>query len=189
MPYKHFQKTSTDKIRLAVRNKNTEVTAPRSSRLVPFLLGPLRAKLEAGGSCTKLKCGTPPLVGLAEAHSVTTILVSKSRNLLADDTKSLSRRVPPVCHMGHRKTQVFASELLASVAVEASDVLFPVAIDNKSGSAAEIAIRLRYIADELSKQELYQLPPDTQSLSFRALQDLVEICNVGHVFGRHDNKL
>ncbi|KAF7503910.1 hypothetical protein GJ744_002991 [Endocarpon pusillum] len=79
--------------------------------------------------------------------------------------------------MGHLKTQVFASELLASVAVEASEVLLGVAIKNKSGSAGEIATRLGYIAIELSKQELYQLPPDTQSLSLQALQDLVEICN------------
>ena len=91
--------------------------------------------------------------------------------------------------MGHLKAQVFASELLASVAPEASDVLFPVAIKNKSGSAAEIAIRLKYIADELSKQELYQLPPDTQSLSLRALQDLVEICSVCHFSGRYNNEL
>lgn len=91
--------------------------------------------------------------------------------------------------MEHLKTQVFASELLASVALEASNVLFPVAKENKSGSAAEIAIRLQYIADELSQQELYQLPPDTQSRSLQALRDLVAICNVYHVSGRYNNEL
>ena len=87
--------------------------------------------------------------------------------------------------MRHLKTQVFASELLASVTSEASAVLYPIAIKNKSGLAAEIATRLRYIADDLSKQQLYQLSPNTQSLSLKALQDLVEICNVCHVFGRY----
>ncbi|CZR61671.1 uncharacterized protein PAC_11568 [Phialocephala subalpina] len=79
--------------------------------------------------------------------------------------------------MRHLKTQVFPSELLASVASEASEVLIPIAIANMSGPAGEIATRLRYIAEDLSKQALYQLPPDTQNLSLQALQDLVEICN------------
>lgn len=94
----------------------------------------------------------------------------------------------PHVTMGHLKTQVFASELLASVTPEAFAVLYPIAIKNKSGSAAEIAARLRYIADDLSKQELYQLSPNTQSLSLQALQDLVEICNVCHVFWRYKSE-
>ena len=91
--------------------------------------------------------------------------------------------------MRHLKTQVFASELLASVTPEASAVLLPAAIENKSALAAEIAVRLQHIADDLSKQELYQLSPNTQSLSLQALQDLVEIGNVCHVFGRYKNEL
>lgn len=91
--------------------------------------------------------------------------------------------------MGHLKTQVFASELLASVTSEASAVLLPVAIQNKSALAAEIATRLGYMADAFSKQALYKLSPYMQSLSLRALQDLVEICNVCHVFGRYKNEL
>lgn len=89
--------------------------------------------------------------------------------------------------MGHLKTQVFASELLASVTSEAFAVLLPIAKGNKSPSAGSIATRLRYIGSELSKQELYQLSPNTQSLSLQALQDLVEICYVCHVFGRYKN--
>ena len=91
--------------------------------------------------------------------------------------------------MGHLKTQVFASELLASVTHEASAILYSVAIKNKNGLAAEIAIRLQYIAEDLASQELYQLSPDIQSLSLRALQDLVEICKVCHVLGRYQNEL
>lgn len=91
--------------------------------------------------------------------------------------------------MGHSKIHVFASELLASVALEASEILFPIAIVNKSGSAGEIATRLRYIAGELSTQELYQLPPDTQNLSLQALQDLLEICKVGHGPERWNSEL
>lgn len=128
-----------------------------------------------------------PPFGLAKARSAS--LVSKSRTFIADDAILSRFGSLPYVTMGHLKPQVFASELLASVAPEASVVLFPVAIENKSGSAAEIAIRLRYIADELSKQELYQLPPGTQSLSLQALQDLVEICNVCHVSGRYNNEL
>ena len=91
--------------------------------------------------------------------------------------------------MGHLKTQVFASELLASVTLEAFDVLLPIAKKSKSGLAGEIATRLWYIADQLSTQELYQLSFHTQSLSLQALQDLVEICNVCHVFGCYKNEL
>ncbi|KAH8812803.1 S8 family peptidase [Xylogone sp. PMI_703] len=79
--------------------------------------------------------------------------------------------------MGHSKIHVFASEVLASVAGDASDVLMPIAIKHRSGLAGEIATRLRYIPEYLSAQELYQLPPDAQILSLQALQDLVEICN------------
>ncbi|KIW24023.1 uncharacterized protein PV07_09762 [Cladophialophora immunda] len=78
--------------------------------------------------------------------------------------------------MEHSKNRVFASELLASVALEASNVLFPIAVANKSALAANIASRLFYIAPHLSTQGLYQLPPDTQNLSLRALHDLLEIC-------------
>ena len=90
--------------------------------------------------------------------------------------------------MEHPKTQVFASEYLASVAPEASDVLLDIAIQNKSGSASQIATRLLYIADELSKQGLYQLPPIVQSLSLQILRDLVNICNVCHVPRTRNNE-
>ncbi|EFZ03996.2 peptidase [Metarhizium robertsii ARSEF 23] len=78
--------------------------------------------------------------------------------------------------MGHPKSRVFASEMLASVASEASDILFPIAIANMSASAGEIATRLRYIGGDLLEQQLYQLPPDIQSLCLQALQDLLKIC-------------
>lgn len=91
--------------------------------------------------------------------------------------------------MGHLKTQVFGSELLASVTSEASAALLPVAIQNKSALAGEIATRLKYMADQFSKQALYQLSPRMESLSVQALRDLVEICNVFHVFGRYKNEL
>lgn len=134
-----------------------------------------------------MKLNTGPPFELAKARSAS--LISKSRNFIADDTILPRFESLPHVTMGHLKTQVFASELLASVTPKASAVLYPVAIKNKSGSAAEIATRLQYIADDLSKQELYQLSPNTQSLSLQALQDLVEICNVCHVFGRYKNEL
>ncbi|MCJ1470420.1 hypothetical protein MMC07_009065 [Pseudocyphellaria aurata] len=89
--------------------------------------------------------------------------------------------------MGH--PQVFASELLASVTPQASADISRIAIKNKSGSAAEIAARLGYMADDLSKPKLYQLSPNMQSLSLQALQDLVEICNWPTLStpGRHDH--
>ena len=135
--------------------------------------------------CIKLNGGPP--FELANACSAS--LISKSRNFTADDTILSRVESLPYVTMGHLKTQVFASELLASVTPEAFAVLFPIAIKKKSGLAAEIATRLQYMADDLSKQELYQLPPDTQSLSLRALQDLVEICNVCHVLGRFKNEV
>lgn len=85
--------------------------------------------------------------------------------------------------MGHPKSRVFASEMLASVASEASDILFPIAIANMSASAGEIATRLRYIGGDLLEQQLYQLPPDIQSLCLQALQDLLKICKVGQSAG------
>lgn len=133
----------------------------------------------------KLNAGPP--FELAKALSAS--LISKSRNFIAYDTILSRFESLPYVTMGHLKTQVFASELLASVTSEASAVLLPVAIQNKSGPAAEIATRLIYMADEFSKQALYQLSPNMQSLSLQALQDLVEICNVCHVFGRYKNEL
>ena len=45
------------------------------------------------------------------------------------------------------------------------------------------------MADEFEKQRLYQLSLNMQPLSLQALQDLVEICNVCHVFGQYKNEL
>jgi hypothetical protein len=81
--------------------------------------------------------------------------------------------------MGNSKANSFASELLASVSKEASEYLFRFAISNKSASAGAIATRLAVIASELSVQKLYHLPPETQNLSVQALQDLLEISEVG----------
>jgi hypothetical protein len=78
------------------------------------------------------------------------------------------------------KFNVFASEALASVAPAASDILYRIAIANKSALCAEIAVRLRYIAEDLSCLELYRLPPKVQELSSHALYDLLAICKVGH---------
>ena len=144
----------------------------------------LLAKPEAGARAWS---SNHPLFGLAKARSAS--LISKSQTFIADDTILSRFESLSYVTMRHLKTQVFASELLASVLPEAFNVLFPIAVENKSGLPAEIAIRLGYIADELSEQELYQLPPDTQSLSLKALQDLVEICNVCHVSGRYSNEL
>jgi hypothetical protein len=91
--------------------------------------------------------------------------------------------------MEHSRIHVFASELLASVALEASVVLLDIAVANMSGSAGAIAARLLYIAEDLSTQALYQLPPDTQNLSLQALQDLLEICKVGHGPERWNSEL
>jgi hypothetical protein len=77
------------------------------------------------------------------------------------------------------KDRVFPSELLASVALEASNLLFPIAIAKKNGPAGEIAVRLRYIATELSTQQLYELPTDAQQLSEIVLHKLLDICLVG----------
>ncbi|KAK9443467.1 S8 family Peptidase [Metarhizium brunneum] len=74
------------------------------------------------------------------------------------------------------RTRVFASDMLASVAAEASEILFPIAIANMSASAGEIATRLRYIGGDLLTQGLYQLPPDIQTLCLQALKDLLKIC-------------
>lgn len=76
------------------------------------------------------------------------------------------------------RTRVFASDMLASVAAEASEILFPIAIANMSASAGEIATRLRYIGGDLLTQGLYQLPPDIQTLCLQALKDLLKICKV-----------
>ncbi|KAI1843016.1 hypothetical protein JX266_010869 [Neoarthrinium moseri] len=78
--------------------------------------------------------------------------------------------------MEDSRNRVLAPKLLASVAQDASQILFPFAVANASGPAAEIATRLLYIADDLSTQELYQLPYDAGKLCLWALQDLFEIC-------------
>lgn len=93
----------------------------------------------------------------------------------------------PYVTMGNPK--VFASEVLALVARRAAIVLHRHAVQNVSASAAAIAGRLLYIADELSNHEPNQLQSDMQSLSLQALQDLVDICNVYHVSGDYDNEL
>jgi hypothetical protein len=90
---------------------------------------------------------------------------------------------------GNPKSDVFATEALASVAPKASEILYPIAIANRSALCAEIAVRLRYIADDLSCLELYRLPLETQTLSLEVLQDLLVICNVRHFWKQVNSRL
>jgi hypothetical protein len=83
--------------------------------------------------------------------------------------------------MAHCKDRVFPSELLASVAPEASKLLLRIAIQNKNGPASAIAVRLDSIGRDLSSQPLYELPADAQQLSERALRALLDICLVGWI--------
>ncbi|KAH8707478.1 S8 family peptidase [Phaeosphaeriaceae sp. PMI808] len=78
--------------------------------------------------------------------------------------------------MAPNKDRAFPSELLASVAPEAYELLLLFAIQNRNAPASGIAGRLKYIGDELTSQSLYELPADAQQLSERALDDLLEIC-------------
>jgi hypothetical protein len=83
--------------------------------------------------------------------------------------------------MAHYKDRVFPSELLASVAPEASRLLLHIAIQNKNAPASAIAVRLDSIGRDLSSQPLYELPADAQQLSERALHALSDICLVGWI--------
>jgi hypothetical protein len=83
--------------------------------------------------------------------------------------------------MAHCKDRVFPSELLASVAPDASRLLLHIAIQNKNAPASAIAVRLDSIGRELSLQPLYELPTDAQQLSERALHALLDICLVGWI--------
>lgn len=80
--------------------------------------------------------------------------------------------------MRHTKPPVFASVELGLVALHASDIIFPNAIANKTGLAAEIAIRLSAISEQLQQHELYEITPIAQDLSLQALRDLLRICKV-----------
>jgi len=81
--------------------------------------------------------------------------------------------------MAPNKDRAFPSELLASVAPEAYELLLRFAIQSRNAPASGIAGRLKYIGDELTSQSLYELPADAQQLSERALDDLLAICTVG----------
>jgi hypothetical protein len=81
--------------------------------------------------------------------------------------------------MAHCKDRAFPSELLASVAVEASSLLLSIAMQNGNGPASAIATRLYFLDSNLASQPLYELPADVQQLSEKALHALLDICLVG----------
>ncbi|RFU31060.1 hypothetical protein B7463_g5278, partial [Scytalidium lignicola] len=74
------------------------------------------------------------------------------------------------------KSLAFSSELLASVAVVACEVVLGFAQKCQSPAGADIAVRLHLISNALQSQPVYQLSPEIQTLSHKALQDLLEIC-------------
>ncbi|KAJ2985363.1 hypothetical protein NUW58_g5571 [Xylaria curta] len=77
--------------------------------------------------------------------------------------------------MAHTQGNFLALQLLASVAQEAHEILFPLAIQSASGPAANIAIQLMFIAKDVPEQELSRIPLGAQTLSTKALQDLLKI--------------
>ncbi|KAI0405910.1 S8 family peptidase [Xylaria palmicola] len=77
--------------------------------------------------------------------------------------------------MAHMQDDFMALEIVASIARESSELLFPCAIANKSGLAAKVAIQLKFIAENLSEQDLSKIPLDAQTVSIKALQDLLQI--------------
>ncbi|KAI0441003.1 S8 family peptidase [Xylaria telfairii] len=76
--------------------------------------------------------------------------------------------------MAHTQGDLLALQLLASVARDAHDILFPLAIKNASGLVAKIAIHLLLIAQNISEQDL-SIIFSAQTVSIEALQDLVQI--------------
>ncbi|KAI0902730.1 hypothetical protein F4823DRAFT_621046 [Ustulina deusta] len=77
--------------------------------------------------------------------------------------------------MAHTRGNLLSLQLLASVAQDAYEIIFPLAIKNANGLVANIAIRLKFIAENLSNQELSKIPLDAQTVSTKALQDLLQI--------------
>ncbi|KAH8811300.1 S8 family peptidase [Xylogone sp. PMI_703] len=68
------------------------------------------------------------------------------------------------------------SELLASVAVVAWEVMFGLARKCQSPVGANIAVHLHFVSNALESQPIYQLSSEIQRLSHGALRDLLEIC-------------
>ncbi|KAI8630893.1 S8 family peptidase [Xylariaceae sp. FL1651] len=77
--------------------------------------------------------------------------------------------------MAHTQNSFVALRIVASIALESSKILFPLAIKNRSGLAAKVAIQLKSIAENISDQELSQIPHDVETVSTEALRDLLEI--------------
>ncbi|KAI0515128.1 S8 family peptidase [Xylaria bambusicola] len=77
--------------------------------------------------------------------------------------------------MAHTQDNLIALQLVASIALESSKILFPLAIANQSGPAANVAIQLKFIAENISEQELSKIPPEAQTVSTKALHDLLQI--------------
>ncbi|EUC41826.1 hypothetical protein COCMIDRAFT_40035 [Bipolaris oryzae ATCC 44560] len=74
------------------------------------------------------------------------------------------------------KDRVFPSKLLASVALEASELLLRNSIQNKNAPVSSIAVRLGYIGRDLLSQPLYELPANVQQFLERSLHFLLDIC-------------
>ncbi|KAK5635063.1 hypothetical protein RRF57_010775 [Xylaria bambusicola] len=77
--------------------------------------------------------------------------------------------------MAHTQDSLIALQLVASIALESSKILFPLAVANQSGPAAKVAIQLKFIAENISEQELSQIPLEAQTICTKALQDLLQI--------------
>ncbi|KAI1742163.1 S8 family peptidase [Xylaria scruposa] len=77
--------------------------------------------------------------------------------------------------MAHTQDNFIALQIVASIALESSEILFPLAVANRSGLAAKVAIQLKSIAENLSDQELSKIPLNAETVSTKALQDLLVI--------------
>lgn len=80
--------------------------------------------------------------------------------------------------MAPAQSDFMALQLLASVALDAHKILCPLAIETKSGLAANIATQLFLIAEGLSDLELSQIAFDASTVSIEALHDLVTIAQI-----------